>query len=87
MCVFIYIKYSPTYLHVPTVCTGVTHSFFPTYACIHRPIHDAVEAGDLVMVKTLVHHGADITPDSGERYPVDIAKTKGYDAIVEYLQC
>ena len=84
MCSNIYLR---IYLHVPTVYTGVTRSWFLICICIHRPIHDAVEAGDLVMVKTLVRHGADITPDSGERYPVDIAKSKGYDTIVEYLQC
>ena len=51
-----------------------------------RPIHDAVEANDLAGVKLLVEYGASIAPESGERLPLEIAKSKGFLSIVEYLQ-
>lgn len=45
-----------------------------------------MEANDLAGVKLLVEYGAGIAPESGERLPLEIAKSKGFHTIVEYLQ-
>ena len=45
-----------------------------------------MEANDLDGVKLLIKYGAGIAPESGERLPLEIAKSKGFLAIAEYLQ-
>ena len=50
-----------------------------------RPIHDAIEAGDLTIVRLLVEHGADLMAEQGGKTPTDLAKSLGLSEISAYL--
>lgn len=50
-----------------------------------RPIHDAIEAGDLTIVRLLVEHGADLMAEQGGKTPTDLAKSLGLTEISAYL--
>ena len=51
-----------------------------------RPIHDAVESGNLEVVKLLVEYDVEVAPDSGEQLPIAIARKKGFREIEKYLE-
>lgn len=51
-----------------------------------RPIHDAIEAGDISIVKLLVQHGADVMAEYSEKTPLELAKSHRQTEIAYYLE-
>ena len=51
-----------------------------------RPIHDAIEAGSLDLVKLLIQYGADPLAEFGEKTPVEFARAQGQNEIFRYLK-
>jgi hypothetical protein len=51
-----------------------------------RPIHDALEAGELSIVKLLVQNGADFMAEYGGKTPLELAKSHGHLDIANYLE-
>lgn len=53
----------------------------------YRPIHDAIESGNLEVVKLLVSHGADPMAEIGEKTPMEFALSLDQSAIFAFLEC
>ncbi len=52
-----------------------------------RPIHDAIESGNLEMVKLLMSHGADPLAEIGEKTPLEFALSNDQKEIHAFLEC
>lgn len=52
---------------------------------MYRPIHDAIEAGNITIVRLLVEHGANLMAEQGGKTPVDLARSLGHSDIASYL--
>lgn len=50
-----------------------------------RPIHDAIESGNLSIVRLLVEHGADPMAEYLEKTPLELAKSLGQIEISKFL--
>lgn len=64
------------------------HFHFKFYSIIiimYRPIHDAIEAGNITIVRLLVEHGANLMAEQGGKTPVDLARSLGHSDIASYL--
>ena len=53
---------------------------------LFRPIHDAIETGNLDLVKLLLQHGADPMAELGERTPLEHALAHEQYEIHDYLE-
>ena len=51
-----------------------------------RPIHDAIEIGNLELVKLLITHGADLLVEYGERTTTEFARDHNQHEIGDYLK-
>lgn len=53
----------------------------------HRPIHDAIESGNLDLVKLLLSNGADPLAEIGGRTPLEFALANHQMEVYAFLQC
>ena len=51
-----------------------------------RPIHDAIEIGNVDMVRLLVERGADLLVEYGERTAVEFARDQNQLEIADYIK-
>ena len=54
--------------------------------CRYRPIHDAIEIGNVDMVRLLVERGADLLVEFGERTAVEFARDHRQLEIADYIK-
>ena len=67
---------------------GISHYVYTyiIYTVIFRPIHDAIEAGNMEIVKLLVEHGADVMAEYSEKTPFELATYLEQNEIAYYLK-